>query len=247
MRLPHSLVLIPARGGSKRLPDKMLRRLGGKTLVQWAVEAVLASECFERVVVSSDADAILDTVREYPVEARHRPAELATDAATTMQVMLDLLRDPGRHPLHRRSGSSGGSSPGAVDVVGLCQPTTPFRTADDVRSTVALLQGDADAAIAVMAAPIPPQRSFPMAASGECLIPETSPLLQGLTRKQLFDERYTPNGAAYIARAASLQQRGSFFAGKVYGHLMPRERSLDIDDEVDWQLAEVLLRISSRA
>ncbi len=240
----HSMALIPARGGSKRLPDKMLRRLGGLTLVQWAVEAVMASGCFERVVVSSDSEAILETVLVYPVEARHRPAELATDEATTMQVLLDLLRNPERHPLHPRSGSV---QSGVVDLVALCQPTTPFRTADDLRNTVKLLTGDADAAIAVMAAPVPPQRSFAMRDSGECVIPETSPLAQGVTRKQLFDDMYTPNGAAYVSRAEGLQQRASFFTGKVYGHVMPRERSLDIDDDVDWQLAEIILGNTPRA
>jgi CMP-N,N'-diacetyllegionaminic acid synthase len=227
MKTSNSLALIPARSGSKRLADKMLRRLGGKTLVQWAVEAVLASDCFERMIVSSDSDAILEGVATYPIETKRRPLHLASDTATTMEVLLDLLSAP---------------EFGSIDVVALCQPTTPFRTAADIRATVELLKGDADAAIAVSAVPVPPQRSFSMTASGECVIAETSPLVQGVTRKQLFEEQFTPNGAAYVSRAPFIRARRSFFVGKVFGHVMPRERSIDIDDEIDWQLAEVLLK-----
>jgi CMP-N-acetylneuraminic acid synthetase len=237
-----ALALIPARAGSKRLADKMLRRLGGKTLVQWAVESVLASGCFQRVIVSSDADAILDAVLEYPVEARRRPADLATDTATTMQVLRDVMEHPERHPAHPRSQRSGDHTP--FDVVALCQPTTPFRTGDDVRATCQLLRGDVDAAIALMAAPIPPQRSFAVDAAGICVIPDDSPLRQGRTRKQSYQDMYTPNGAVYVSRRQHLLTHGSFFAGKVAGYVMPRERSLDIDDELDWKMAELLLRES---
>jgi CMP-N-acetylneuraminic acid synthetase len=218
----------------------MMRLLGGKTLVQRAVEAVLASDCFDRVIVSSDSEAILETILGYPVEARYRPDHLATDTATTMDVLRDLLSEPQRHPLHAGSGAIEPPA-SAVAVVALCQPTTPFRTAEDIRSTAALLTGEADAAIAVSSVPVPPQRSFAMSAAGKCLIPERSPLIQGVTRKQAFDELFTPNGAAYVSPAANVMQHGSFFAGNVFGHVMPRERSVDIDDEIDWQLAEILL------
>jgi CMP-N-acetylneuraminic acid synthetase len=227
MTQPGSLALIPARGGSKRLADKMLRPLAGKTLVQRAVETVLESGCFARVVVSSDSSAILESVSGYPIEARRRAPHLATDTATTMQVLLDLL---------------GHADCADVDLVALCQPTTPLALAQDLRDTVALMRAGLDAAIAVTAVPVPPQRSFPMSAAGQCLIPDASPLIQGVTRKQLFEEMFTPNGAAYVSRAHDIRARGSFFIGKVAGHVMPRERSVDIDDEVDWQLAEILLK-----
>lgn len=228
----QSVVLIPARGGSKRLANKMMRLLGGKTLVQRAVDAVLASECFDRVIVSSDSDAVLESVASYRIDARKRRPELATDSATTMDVLMDLL----------------GNSDLADDTtIALCQPTTPFRTAGDIRSTVALLAGGVDSSIAIMAAPIPPQRSFPLGASGECLIPETSPLVSGVTRHQQYDEMFTPNGSAYVSTAGHIRRTRSFFAGRVRGHVMPRQRSLDIDDEIDWQLAEILLNTMTRA
>jgi CMP-N-acetylneuraminic acid synthetase len=228
----QSVAVIPARGGSKRLANKMLRPLGGKTLVQRAVEVVLASACFDRVIVSSDSDAVLESLASYRIDARQRRAELATDTATTMDVLMDLLNDVA-----------------VLDetVVALCQPTTPFRTADDLRATVALLAEGVDSSIAIMAAPIPPQRSFPLGASGECLIPEASPLLRGVTRHQQYEDMFTPNGAAYVSTAGHIRRSRSFFAGRVRGHVMPRERSLDIDDEIDWQLAELLLSTSKHS
>lgn len=228
----QSVVLIPARGGSKRLANKMMRLLDGKTLVQRAVETVLASECFDRVVVSSDSDTVLESVASYRIDARKRRPELATDTATTMDVLMDLLGD---------------TELSDEALVALCQPTTPFRTADDIRATVALLADGVDASIAIMAAPIPPQRSFPLSASGECLIPETSPLLRGVTRYQQYEEMFTPNGSAYVSTAGHIRRSRTFFAGRVRGYVMPRERSLDIDDEIDWQMAEILLKTTTRA
>lgn len=228
----QSVVLIPARGGSKRLANKMMRLLDGRTLVQRAVETVLASECFDRVIVSSDSDAVLESVGSYRIDARKRRSELATDSATTMDVLMDLLVD---------------AEVSDETLVALCQPTTPFRTADDIRATVALLADGVDSSIAIMAAPIPPQRSFPLSAAGECLIPETSPLLSGVTRHQQYDEMFTPNGSAYVSTAGHIRRTRSFFAGRVRGYVMPRDRSLDIDDEIDWQLAEILLNTTTRA
>lgn len=243
MSAAGSLVLIPARAGSKRLRDKMLRKLGAKTLVQWAVESVLASGCFERIVVSSDSEAILEcVVAVRGVEARLRPAELATDTATNMAVLTDLLETPERHPLHDRSTAVAAAAPTPASIVALCQPTTPFRTAEDIRQTVALLRPGYDSAIAVMAAPIPPQRSFPMSDAAECLIAADSPLVLGRTRHQAYPDTYTPNGAVYVSSRAHVLEHRSFFVGRVAGNVMPRERSLDIDDEFDWQLAEFLLR-----
>jgi CMP-N-acetylneuraminic acid synthetase len=163
-----------------------------------------------------------------------------------MQVLLDLLRQPDRHPLAAArdatvSTSAAEMSAAESSLVALCQPTTPFRTADDVRATVQMA-GRFDCAIAVMAAPVPPQRSFPVDASGECRIADDSPLRQGKTRKQVFEEMYTPNGAVYVATRRHVLEHGSFFAGRVGAHIMPRERSLDIDDEFDWQMAELLAR-----
>ena len=158
-------------------------------------------------------------------------AELATDSATTMDVLMDLLSD---------------SDLSEDTMIALCQPTTPLRTAADIRATVALLADGVDSSIAIMASPIPPQRSFPLSATGECLIPETSPLLRGVTRHQQYEEMFTPNGSAYVSTAGHIRRTRSFFAGRVRGYVMPRERSLDIDDEIDWQLAEILLKTTTR-
>lgn len=243
MMTAPSIVLIPARSGSKRLADKMLRRLGGKTLVEWALDAVVASGSFDRIIVSSDSEAILEPALAYAgVEPRLRPSELASDSATTMQVLIDFLKTPARHPLHPRAvAAAAASTPTHDSVVALCQPPTPFRSADDIRRVVARLAGGVNSAIAVMAAPIPPQRSFTLSASGECEIADDSPLKRGTTRHQQFAPMFTPNGAVYASTAGHLLAHGSFFSGRVAAHVMPRERSIDIDDEIDWQLAEVVL------
>jgi len=238
-----AIALIPARGGSKRLPGKALLPLRGRSLLRWTIDTVLEGNRFDLVVVSSDADEILaDAATAQGVNVRRRPAQLASDAATTMDVLLDLLTSPSAHP------TASGQDDGVLEalagdpstVVGLFQPTCPFRSDDDIRNTLALLEPGIDSAISVCPVEPPSELTFGISAAGHCEIPVMSPLIAGRTQRQNYEPSYAPNGCVYASSISHLTRTRSFFAGVVAAHIMPRERSLDIDDAFDWAIARAL-------
>src|SRR5690554_4330901 len=118
------LMLIPARGGSKRLPRKNVLPLAGKPLICWTIEAALATGLDARIMVSSDDEEILDIARQYAsrgVIAYRRPDELATDTASTVDVVMDAIN----------AEKVQGCAPGTVILL---QPTSPLRTAEDIQA-----------------------------------------------------------------------------------------------------------------
>lgn len=239
-----SIAFIPARGGSKRFPGKALATFGGRSLVACTIETAIASNCFARVVVSSDAEPILaEAARFMGVEARWRPESLGLDQATTMDVLFDFLTNPHAHRLYDGASTqdAGPSSGVGKAAIAMMQPTCPLLQAEDVRRTLALLGGGVDAAISVVAVSIPPEHCFRVdERTGICEIPPDSPLVQGRTRKQLHRQSYTPNGAIYASTVDGVLAKRSFFEGVVAAYCMPRERSVDIDEKYDLELAHFL-------
>lgn len=239
-----SIAFIPARGGSKRFPGKALVRFRGRSLIACAIETAIASGCFTRIVVSSDAEPILAEASRFPgTEARWRPPALGSDQATTMDVLFDFLNDPHAHRLYDRCAppNAGFSREEGTAEVALMQPTCPLLRPEDVRRTLSLLRNGIDAAVSVVAVSIPPALCFPVdERTGICEISPESPLAQGSTRKQAHRQSYTPNGAIYASTVGGILARRSFFKGAVAAYLMPRERSVDIDEQYDLELAEFL-------
>lgn len=219
------LALIPARGGSKGLPGKHVRELGGKPLLAWTIEAALRSTCLDRLVLSSDDEEIMRVAREHGCEVPFkREASLATDDASTMDVVLDALqRCPG------------------YDWVLLLQPTSPLRTSFDIddfmRDTV---QSGANAAVSVYASPDSPYWMFRL--DGDHRL---QPLLgESLaTRRQDLPPVYMLNGALYAARSNWFQQERTFLSPQTRAWSMPASRSVDIDDELDLMMANQLLGV----
>ncbi|WP_051444910.1 cytidylyltransferase domain-containing protein [Desulfocurvus vexinensis] len=223
------LALIPARAGSRRLPGKNMLPLGGKPLTAWTIEAVLASGAFDTVVVSSDDPAVLELARGYAgVRAMERPAELASDQATTSQVLTQVL-----DALGARAG-----------LCGLFLPTAPLRGAGHIREAVALLAPGVDAVVAVTAFPAPV--AFGVELRGGLLdIPEGSPLRQGRTRSQQHPTLYRPNGALYLSRIEAWRRWGGFYGGAVAGYVMDKCASVDVDEEDDYLMARALFALGA--
>ena len=188
------LGLIPARGGSKRVPGKNMRPLGGVPLLGWTIVSALRSECIDAVVVSSDDDAILKYADESGVAPLKRPAEYATDDASSYLAMTHALE---HYP---------------AEAICLLQPTSPFRQPADI-------EGCHKTAIAMAA---------PAAVTVEA----------GKT---------VPNGAVYLAKSAWLLERlaagetAPFDSPEPAWHIMPAERSIDIDTEADFAEAVRML------
>lgn len=218
------LGVIPARGGSKGLPRKNLRLAGGKPLLAWTIEAAARSKYLDRFVLSSEDEEIIALARRLGCEVPFvRPAELAGDDVSAVDPVIHALRE----------------MPG-YDYVVLLQPTTPLRTAEDIDGCIAICyESKAGAVISV----VNPQKSpFWMLRKAEdgFLLPLISENFVRLQRQEL-PEVFLPNGAVYVSEREYLLNNRSFLADRTLGYSMPRERSIDIDTEMDLVFFEMMI------
>lgn len=227
------LALIPARGGSKRLPGKNIRALGGKPLICWSVHAASGIAEICDILVSTDDSATATIATEAGALVPWlRPAELATDVANSVDVTL--------HALDWYE-----TEMGAVDGLLLLQPTSPFRTKDTVRKGIELFcKNERQAVLGVSPSPAHPMWTLKM--EGEHLVPFI--LGAGLeTRSQDLPAAYVVNGCFYLISPAELRARRSFLGIKTIPLLIqsPQE-ALDIDTDWDWVVAEAALATARR-
>ncbi|MPQ95253.1 acylneuraminate cytidylyltransferase family protein [Thioclava sp. JE_KL1] len=216
------LAVITARGGSKGLPRKNVRPLGGLPLIAWTVRAALEASCVVRVVVSTDNDEIAEAASKAGAEVPfRRPTELASDTATSVEVMA--------HALNAVSG---------YDRAVLLQPTSPFRTAADLDAGFALWQGSpgAGGCVSVCAAVESPWLMYGTDRRGrlERLLPEPP---DG-HRRQDLPKALLLNGAFYFIDVARFLAEQRFLFEDSLGYVMPVDRSLDIDTRDDFAAAE---------
>lgn len=212
------LALITARGGSKGLPRKNVLLAGGRPLIAWTIGAAVESEAVDHVVLSSDDDEIIEAARAWGCAVPfRRPAELASDTATSMDVVL--------HALDQVPG---------YEYVVLLQPTSPLRTAADIDAAFALLQSrSAPSCVSVCEAEQSPYWMFRLGAE-EALAP-LLPGEAGASRRQDLPPVYVLNGAIYIAQVDWLRRTRSFLGEGCIAYRMPLERSIDIDDAADFE------------
>jgi CMP-N-acetylneuraminic acid synthetase len=217
--------IIPARGGSKRVPRKNLRMLGGKELVAHSIEAALKAKSLAQVVVSSDSDEVLKVARRYATAvALRRPDALSTDTAQAIEYV--------RHALAEVAGP--------WDAVAIIQPSSPLTTAADIDATVRLLEetGSADSAVSVMELehaihPVKLKRLV-----GDRLMPYVEEEKDRMAAHEL-PRLFVRNCSVYATRLRAIE-KGSVIGDDSRGYVMPRERSVDINDELDWEFARFL-------
>ena len=218
-----SLCVIPARGGSKRIPKKNIRLFAGKPLIARAIATALESGCFARVVVSTDDEQIAETAREHGAETPFlRNAELADDHTTTASVIEDAIR---------RTGYSG-------EFACCLYPTAPLlRPADLADSLRALQESTASSLLAVTEYDFPPLRALVLANDGtvEFRFPDYA-----LTRHQDLPRLVHDAGSFYWFRTSAFLQSGKLVSADTLAYEMDRLRCVDIDTEEDWRLAEQL-------
>lgn len=218
--------VICARGGSKGLPGKNIRPLGGRPLIAWSVAAAKASALVDRVLVSTDDPEIAAAARDAGVEVPFlRPAELATDTANLVDAVIHALDTAGDR----------------TDYVVLLQATSPLRTAEDIDGCIRLCaEHTAFAAATICEADKSPYWMFHLNddRSVRLVIPRDE---VGFLR-QALPAAWAANGAVYVADAVWLRQERTFWRqGVTLGYPMPRERSVDIDNLLDFRLAELLI------
>lgn len=221
------LVIVPARGGSKRLPGKNLMELQGKPLIRWTLEAALDSQVSDLVIVNSDDDAILAEGARLGVRTLKRPALLATDTASTFDVLihtLDLLAEEGIRPKRLM----------------LLQPTSPLRCAANIREAVQLMDNtNASSVVSVCPCEHSPLWSNVLGADGsmtDFLRPE---LLN--RRSQDLPDYYRLNGSIYLANTEDFVREKGFFMTNSRAYIMTAEQSVDIDNRIDFRLCDVLM------
>jgi CMP-N-acetylneuraminic acid synthetase len=224
----HRVVaLVPARGGSKGLPGKNLRLLGGRPLLRWSLDIAAQVPAIDAVYVSTDDRRIAGEARAAGAEVLLRPTELAGDEA----LVIDAIR------YHLRQWRGTPEAPG---IVVLLQPTSPLRSAADVEASLRpLLEGSHDCAATFCRCGTHLQRLWrPVGGAVEPFLAEADHWLP----RQKLPELYEINGAVYAFFTERLpdEARGPLF-GRIAPVLMPRERSVDIDDVFDLLLAEALL------
>lgn len=222
----RTLIVIPARGGSKRLPRKNVLSLGGKPLICHATDVALAAGPFGQVLLSTDDDEIAQTVSNNPaITIDDRDPGLAEDKTKVIDVMLEICRRENTQP--------------SFDVIGMLLPTCPLRSAEDVRSGFNLLNKDFDAVVSFTEYEFSPLCAVTLEDNGRMSPSYTpSPLITGNTRSQDQAPTYRPNGAFFFAWIESLIRLKSFYTGRVRGFVMPRARSIDIDTVDDFAFAE---------
>ena len=221
------LAVIPARGGSKGIRNKNTVPLQGKPLIVYTLEAASSSILLTRCIVSTDADDIIAVCRSYGADIPFvRPGELAEDATPTLPVILHALEQLGE----------------VYDAVMVLQPTSPLRTGADIDTAVRMLTDNEDADSVISVVPVGDKHPARMKRieQGYLVDPEFAEEQEG-QRRQDLPELYLRNGAIYLTRTRALLDQHSFKGRKSLAYVMPEERSVNIDSEMDLLLASVIM------
>lgn len=216
------LAIIPARGGSKGVPRKNVREVAGKPLIAWTIEAAKKSKYIDRLIISSDDAEIIGVAKAWGCEAPFvRPAELAKDETPGI--------DPVLHALEMLPG---------YDLVVLLQATSPLRNTEDIDGCIAYcVTNGANACVTVTEAEQSPYWMFTLAPGGN--MQPLIPVKEMAARRQDLPKAYLLNGAVYVANRNWLKSRKTFIAEETLGFVMPQERSLDIDTELDLKILAI--------
>lgn len=226
----NPLYIIPARGGSKGIPRKNIRLLGGRPLLAYAVEnARMLCSDIRKIIVSTDDAEIAEAARREGVYTDYmRPAELATDTSGSREVILDAMDWADSKAIE-------------YNCVVLLQPTSPFRTVEDISRAIALYSPQIDMVVSVCeSASNPYFNMFEVNAStGFLHVSKGNGLI---TRRQDAPKVWEYNGAVYVINPDSIRQMALGEFPRRVPCLMPRERSIDLDTLEDWERAEQLIR-----
>jgi len=218
------LGIIPARGGSKGIKRKNIYPLASKPLIGYTIDAALSSGVLEEVLVSTDDTEIGEVARRLGVEVLERPPELADDVTPTVEVALHAFRETGHE--------------GPLMIL---QPTSPLRTAEDIRGAVKTFERNPWADSLVSITDFPHTPFWAMKIENRRLKPLFGSKYFKMRRQDL-EKAYIPNGAIFIGKKETLEEKGTFYTDNTVAYYMPPERSIDIDTHIDVKIAETIMR-----
>ena len=223
-----TLVVIPARGGSKGIPHKNIKPLNGKPLICYSIDIARQIVCDEDICVTTDNDEIIKVVEDYGLHVPFkRPAELATDTCGSNEVIQHAYTFYENQGLH-------------YDIILLLQPTSPFRQVDDVKACVSKYSPNKDMVVSVKPASANPYYDiYEEDEHGNLMISKGDGTI---VRRQEAPKCYEYNGAVYVINPRSLMTIGMPNFKKVGFVEMDEIHSLDLDTILDWKYAELLIK-----
>lgn len=219
------LALITARGGSKGIPKKNIKLLNGIPLINWTINAAKKSSYIDRLILTTDDVEIADIAISVGCEVPFmRPSSLATDTATSMDVILHALENIKQN----------------YDYLLLLQPTSPFRTAKQIDAIIK--QGlDREAPLTVSVSEVKKHPSFMYKLTDNLSLIPITPNQQH-KRRQDMPKIYEYNGALYLSSIPYLLKNKSFKTEDVQAFVMDTITSVDIDEPIDWDFSEFLIK-----
>lgn len=216
------VAFIPARGGSKSIPLKNIKKIAGKPLIFWAIEAAIVCSKIDKVYLSTDSELIIDIAKNFQhekFEIIHRSPETATDVASTESAMLEFAE------LHN------------FENIILIQATSPLLVSEDLESAIKIFEDtEADSLLSVVE-----QQRFIWNKSSDLFIRPFNYDPLDRPRRQEFDGYLVENGAFYITRKNLLQDTRCRISGNIAHHIMPEETYYELDEPTDWKIIENLL------
>ncbi|MEH1825354.1 MAG: acylneuraminate cytidylyltransferase family protein [Nostoc sp.] len=219
------LAIIPARGGSKAVPRKNIREIGGKPLIAWTIEEAKKSQYIDRLILSSEDDEIIKIAQKWGCEiAFKRPVELAQDDTPGIAPVLHALN---QLPIY--------------DYVVLLQPTSPLRQVIDIDGCIeACIRYESYSSVSVTESDSSPYWMYTIDRTGQM-----QPFIKThniLDRRQDLPKVYLLNGAVYVAQTEWILQSKNFISDGTTAYVMPIERSIDIDTELDFNIVQLTLK-----
>lgn len=228
-----NVAIIPARGGSKRIPGKNIKVFAGKPMIGWSIEAAKESGCFDTIIVSTDDDAIAEIAEEYGAEVPFtRPASLSDDYTGTIPVIAHAIRTLNEH--------NANSDVGSVKRACCIYATAPFVQPADIKAGLAQVnKTDVDYAFSVTSYPFPIQRALRLTDEQRVTMFQPEHFS---TRSQDLVEAYHDAGQFYWGRANAWLEEKLLFTPASAPVILPRHRVQDIDTPEDWERAEWLFK-----
>lgn len=217
------LAIIPARAGSTRLKNKNHYPLAGKPLIEYTMDAVINTETFDEIIVSTDSDPIVEIAKNKSLRVIPRPPHYSGDKITVVSAIIDLMKNLDQ----------------SYDKICYFLPTCPLRNTQDILEGLNLLE-TSDSVISVTKYSSPIQLAM-IPGENKQLHPVFDNLRGGLTNSKYIQSHVRPNGGFYMSDWNQVLESGHFFNGLIRGHEMPTERSIDIDNKIDIEFAEKLL------
>lgn len=223
------LAIIPARGGSKEVPRKNIRKIAGKPLIAWTIEEAKKSKYIDRLILSSEDEEIINVAKEWGCEVPFvRPLELAQDDIPGIEPVIHAIE-----AIHEK-----------YDYVVLLQPTSPLRKVKDIDGCIEFcIQNNAPACVSVVEPDKNPYWMFTIDKKGQ--LNSFVAVEHLIAKRQDLPKVYALNGAVYLAKRDWLEKNKGFISEKTLAYVMEKEQSLDVDSELDLRCCNLMLNYCS--